>query len=300
MKTVGIPRSLFYYYYKDLWEDFFNALNISYIVSPKTNNLIMNKGLKIADSEMCLSLKNYLGHIDYLKDKCDYILVPRISNFKNDNQTCTNFWAAYDIIKNLFDIKILNYNIDLEKGQTLKKGLYKIGKTLNKKPFQIKRAYKYAITKEKKRLKKNHQINQNKLKLKKTKILLVGHPYNLYDELIGKDIIKYLIKNNIEIIYSDKFNPKITGPLSKKISKDLYFKYSKDNLGAIIYCQNQINGLIFISSFPCAPDSLANELAMRKIKIPYLNLVIDDSTSFTGIETRLESFLDMLGGKLND
>ena len=300
MKTVGIPRSLFYYYYKDLWEDFFNALNISYIVSPKTNNLIMNKGLKIADSEMCLSLKNYLGHIDYLKDKCDYILVPRISNFKNDNQTCTNFWAAYDIIKNLFDIKILNYNIDLEKGQTLKKGLYKIGKTLNKKPFQIKRAYKYAITKEKKRLKKNHQINQNKLKLKKTKILLVGHPYNLYDELIGKEIIKYLIKNNIEIIYSDKFNPKITGPLSKKISKDLYFKYSKDNLGAIIYCQNQINGLIFISSFPCAPDSLANELAMRKIKIPYLNLVIDDSTSFTGIETRLESFLDMLGGKLND
>lgn len=300
MKTVGIPRSLFYYYYKDLWEDFFNALNISYIVSPKTNNLIMNKGLKIADSEMCLSLKNYLGHIDYLKDKCDYILVPRISNFKNDNQTCTNFWAAYDIIKNLFDIKILNYNIDLEKGQTLKKGLYKIGKTLNKKPFQIKRAYKYAITKEKKRLKKNHQINQNKLKLKKTKILLVGHPYNLHDELIGKDIIKYLIKNNIEIIYSDKFNPKITGPLSKKISKDLYFKYSKDNLGAIIYCQNQINGLIFISSFPCAPDSLANELAMRKIKIPYLNLVIDDSTSFTGIETRLESFLDMLGGKLND
>ena len=300
MKTVGIPRSLFYYYYKDLWEDFFNALNISYIVSPKTNNLIMNKGLKIADSEMCLSLKNYLGHIDYLKDKSDYILVPRISNFKNDNQTCTNFWAAYDIIKNLFDIKILNYNIDLEKGQTLKKGLYKIGKTLNKKPFQIKRAYKYAITKEKKRLKKNHQINQNKLKLKKTKILLVGHPYNLYDELIGKDIIKYLIKNNIEIIYSDKFNPKITGPLSKKISKDLYFKYSKDNLGAIIYCQNQINGLIFISSFPCAPDSLANELAMRKIKIPYLNLVIDDSTSFTGIETRLESFLDMLGGKLND
>lgn len=300
MKTVGIPRSLFYYYYKDLWEDFFNALNISYVVSPKTNNLIMNKGLKIADSEMCLSLKNYLGHIDYLKDKCDYILVPRISNFKNDNQTCTNFWAAYDIIKNLFDIKILNYNIDLEKGQTLKKGLYKIGKTLNKKPFQIKRAYKYAITKEKKRLKKNHQINQNKLKLKKTKILLVGHPYNLYDELIGKDIIKYLIKNNIEIIYSDKFNPKITGPLSKKISKDLYFKYSKDNLGAIIYCQNQINGLIFISSFPCAPDSLANELAMRKIKIPYLNLVIDDSTSFTGIETRLESFLDMLGGKLND
>lgn len=300
MNTVGIPRSLFYYYYKDLWKDFFDALKVPYIISPLTNKNIMDRGIDVANSEMCLSLKNYLGHIDYLKDKCDYILVPRISNFKNDNQTCTNFWSAYDIVKNIFNVNILHYNIDIEKGQTLKKGLYKIGKTLNKKHSQIKKAYKYAIIREKKRIKKNHQINQNKLKLKKTKILIVGHPYNIYDELIGKDIIKYLIKNDIEVIYSDKFNHKITNPLSKEISKDLYFKYSKDNLGAIAYCKKQINGVIFISSFPCAPDSLVNELAMRKIKIPYLNLVIDDNSSFTGLETRLESFLDMLGGKLND
>lgn len=300
MNTVGIPRSLFYYYYGNIWEDFFNALKVNYIVSPITNKEIMDRGLKTSNSEMCLSLKNYLGHIDYLKDKCDCILVPRISNFKNSNQTCTNFWAAYDIVKNIFDIKLLHYNIDLEKRQTLKKGLYKIGKTLGKKQSQIKKAYKYAITKYKKQIKKNHQINQNKLKLKKTKILVVGHPYNVYDELIGKDIIKYLLKNGIEIIYSDKFDPKITNPLSKEISKDLYFKYSKDNLGAIVYAQKKINGIIFISSFPCGPDSLANEIAMRKIKKPYLNLVIDDSSSFTGLETRLESFLDMLGGKLND
>ena len=30
---------------------------------------------------MCLSIKNYIGHVDYLKDKCDYILVPRIDNY---------------------------------------------------------------------------------------------------------------------------------------------------------------------------------------------------------------------------
>lgn len=300
MNRVGIPRSLFYYYYKDLWIDFFDSLNIPYIISPNTNKNIMSRGETVANDEMCLSLKNYLGHIDYLKDKCDYILVPRISNFKNNNQTCTNFWAIYDIVKNLFNVNILNYNIDLEKKQTLKKGLFKIGKELNKNNHQIKKAYKYAITKEKKRIKQNHIINQNKLKSKKKKILIVGHPYNLYDELIGKDIIKYLIKNNIEIIYSDKFDSKITNPLSKKISKDLYFKYSKDNLGAIAYSEKNINGVIFISSFPCAPDSLANELAMRKIKLPYLNLVIDNNSSFTGLETRLESFLDMIGGKLND
>ena len=300
MSRVGIPRSLFYYYYGEFWKDFLDSLDVPYIVSPETNQDIVNRGIKIANDEMCLSLKNYLGHVDYLKDKCDYILVPRISNFKNNNQTCTNFWAAYDIVKNKFSVNLLHYNIDLEKGDTLKKGLYKIGKELNKNKYEIRRAYRYAYTKEKKRIKKNHIINVNKLKLKTIKILIVGHPYNLYDDMIGKDIIKYLIKNGIEVIYSDKFDSNITNSLSKKLSKDLYFKYSKDNLGAIVYSQKNINGIIFISSFPCAPDSLANELTMRKLKISYLNLVIDDSTSFTGLETRLESFLDMLGGTLND
>lgn len=300
MNRVGIPRSLFYYYYGNFWQDFFDSLNIPYVISPISNQDIVNRGVEASNDEMCLSLKNYLGHVDYLKDKCDYILVPRISNFKNSNQTCTNFWAAYDIVKNKFQTKLLHYNIDLDKGKTLKNGLYKIGKELGKTKHQIKKAYKYASIIEKKRIKKNHIINLNKLKSDKTKILIVGHPYNLYDDMIGKDVIKYLIKNNIEVIYSDKFDSKVTNPLSRKLSKDLYFKYSKDNLGSIVYSEKNINGVIFISSFPCAPDSLANELAMRKIKIPYLNLVIDDSTSFTGLETRLESFLDMLGGKLND
>lgn len=296
MYKVGIPRGLFYYYYGDIWKDFLSSLNISYLISPLTNRLILESGIKISNDEMCLSLKNYLGHVDYLKDKCEYILIPRISNFKNNNQTCTNFWGIYDIVKNLFNVNLLHYNIDYEKKDTLKKGLFKTGKALGKSNYEIKKAYKYALINNKKRVKKNHIINVNKLKSNKTKILIVSHPYNLYDEMIGKDIMKYLIKNDIQLIYSDKFDSKIVNKLSKEISKDLYFKYSKDNLGSIVFCKNDIDGVIFLSSFPCGPDSLANELAMRKIDIPYLNLVIDDTSSFTGIETRLESFLDMIGG----
>ena len=149
MNRVGIPRSLFYYYYGNFWQDFFDSLNIPYVISPISNQDIINRGVEASNDEMCLSLKNYLGHVDYLKDKCDYILVPRISNFKNSNQTCTNFWAAYDIVKNKFQTKLLHYNIDLDKGKTLKKGLYKIGKELGKTKHQIKKAYKYALIKEK-------------------------------------------------------------------------------------------------------------------------------------------------------
>ena len=33
---------------------------------------------------------------------------------------------------------------------------------------------------------------------------------------------------------------------------------------------------------------------MRKIHLPHLNLVIDDMDATAGIETRIESFMDML------
>lgn len=293
---IGIPRSLLYYYYGDIWKDYLDYLNIKYVISPLTNKEIMENGEAIANDEMCLSLKNYLGHIDYLKDKCDYILVPRISNFNSNNQMCTNFWAAYDIVKNLFDIKILHYNIDFEKNYSIKKAFYNIGKNLKKTKLQIYKAYRYTMKNYKRRKKNNHEIMLNKLNSKKTKILIISHPYNLYDEMIGKDIIKYLNKNDIELLYSDKFDYDITNKLSKKISKDLYFKSSKDNLGSIVLCNDRIDGIIFISSFPCALDSLANEIAFRKLKKPYLNLVIDSNTSFAGLETRLESFIDVLKG----
>lgn len=248
---------------------------------------------------MCLSIKNYLGHIDYLLDKCDLIIVPRISNYKANNQTCTNFWAAYDIVNNIFDKKIISYNIDLEKGKTLKKGLYKIGKKLGKEKQEIKKAYKKAIYEHNLIKNKNIEITNNKLKSEKTKILIISHPYNTYDTMIGQDIINYLEKENVEVIYSDKFDSKKTKKISKKISKNLYFKYSKESLGALIYAMEKIDGIIFISSFPCAPDSLVNELTIRKIKKPNINLILDTDMSFTGIETRLESFLDVIRGNIN-
>lgn len=300
MDKVGIPRSIFYYYYGEIWKNFFDYLNIPYIVSPNTNKNIMLKGTNIANDEMCLALKTYLGHVSYLKDKCDYILIPRIDNEKIDNQTCTNFLSAYDIVKNVVNVKLLNYNIDLENRETLKKGLIKIGKKLNKNKRQSVKACNYAIKKYNEKRKKEIKENEKKLKSNKTKILIVSHPYNTYDDLIGKDIINYLEKNDIAVIFSDKFDSKITGKLSKELSKDLYFKYSKDNIGSIVYTKGKIDGIIFISAFPCGPDSLANELVMRKIKIPYINLIIDDNSSFTGTETRLESFIDVLKGDIND
>ncbi len=296
MDKVGIPRGIFYHYYGDIWKYFFKELGISYVVSPRTNKGIILNGQKYANDEMCLALKIYLGHVDYLKDKCDYILVPRVDNYNLHNQTCTNFLGVYDIVSNVITDRLLHYNIDYEKNETLKKGLLGIGSFFGKSRKEVMSAYRRALDKYQNQRSKEIFLNKDKLNGDGMKVLLVSHPYNTYDDVIGKEIVNYLNKNNIEVIYSDRFDEKETIPLSKMISKDLYFKYSKENLGAIVYCENKVDGIIFLSAFPCALDSLANEIAMRKVRRPYINLIIDDNSSFTGVETRLESFVDMIRG----
>lgn len=291
---IGIPRSIFYYYYGTLWEKFFKKMNCEIVLSPITNKNIMENGMKYANDEMCVSMKNYVGHVAYLIDKCDYLLIPRVDNYGLENQTCTNFLAAYDIINNLFSVKILNYNIDIYHHETEEKALVELGMKLGYSKQFCRRIYGEAKEEEEYEKEIKIQKNMAKLKSNKIKVLVVGHPYNLYDAYIGKPIIGYLEKQNIEVIYSDQFNSYMTNRMSKSLSSELYFKYSKENIGAISLTQNIVDGIIFITSFPCGPDSLANELVIRKLKKPYLNLIVDDMDASAGLETRLESFIDIL------
>ncbi len=288
---IGIPRGIYYYYYGDLIKNFFKELNIKTIVSNETNQEIINEGIKYSNDEMCLSLKILLGHVSSLKDKCDFLIVPRIDNFGKKEQTCTNFLGIYDLINNLFDIKILDMNIDYLNKDTEKKAFIKLGRKLNKSYKESLNAYLKAL-KQTKMTKENKIItNLNNLNSNQTKILLVAHPYNLYDYYIGKPIIEYLEKLNVTVIYSDLFNEKNN---ADKYCPGLYWKYSKENISSIDSCFDKIDGIIFISAFPCGLDSLVNELVLRKIQKPAINIIVDNNDSLTGLETRLESFVDIL------
>ncbi len=294
---IGIPRALYYYYFGSLYTSFFEEMGCDVIVSPKTNYEILSLGCKYTVDEMCLSMKIFLGHVAYLQEKCDYIVIPRIDNYGVDEQTCTNFLAIYDIVANLFTTPILHYNIDLEKGEDELRGFLQIGRALKLDDIKVMKAYEKALEKDNASVKKRIKETQNTFMKSGIKVLVVAHPYNIYDEMVGKPILKILESMGVTLIYSDAFDREVSSLCSKSLSKDLYFKYSKENLGSIVLSQDKIDGILFLSSFPCALDSLAYELAFRKIEKPYLHLVIDDVNIGAGIETRLESFVDILEQK---
>ena len=298
---IGLPKALLYHYYSHLWKAFFDELKVNYIESNDTTIKTLILGKEKSIDESCLALKIYLGHIAELKDKCDCILVPRIYSLVKTEQVCTNFNCLYDLVRNTFpDIKILNYNIDLKHHQSEKNAFLKIGKELGFSIIESASAYSKA-----KKVENNYYKNEEKkakeaLKSNKTKILLLGHPYILKDNLIGKNIINYLEKNNISLIYSYQMPKDLIEFNCNKISQKIHFTMNKKEIAAFNYFKDKVDGTIILTAFPCGPDSLANEMIIRKKKQnPILLLTFEDLTNNTAVITRLESFLDMLKGGIH-
>ncbi len=298
---IGLPKALLYYYYAPLWKAFFNELHVDIIESNETTTKTLNLGKEKSIDESCLALKIYLGHIEELKENCDYILVPRIFSLTKSEQVCTNFNALYDIVRNTFkDIKILNYNIDVKRHHTEKNAFLKMGKELGFSIIESLNAYNKA-----KRIEDNYYKNEEKkakeeLRSNKTKILLLGHPYMLKDNLIGKTITNYLEKNNISIIYSYQIPKDLIEFNCNKISEKIHFTMNKELIASFNYFKDKVDGTIILTAFPCGPDSLSNEMIIRKRKKhPILLLTFEDLTNNTAVITRLESFLDMLKGGIH-
>ncbi len=293
---IGIPRGLLYYRYHVLWRKFFENLNCKVILSPNTNKEIVNMGVSNSVDESCLSAKIYLGHILYLQDKCDYLLIPRISDYGKGEKVCVRFNGLYDLAKNMnLSCQLLDYNIEHTKYKYEFLEFIRIGLKINKNIFRVIYSYINAKRKEHKQriMLENEQINITKNNNKK--ILIVSHPYNIYDKYLGSYIINYFTKNNISLLYADRLNRKISRNYAYSLSNTLYWTYSKELIGAIEYYKNIVNGIIFISTYPCGVDSLVNELMIKRISnIPFLNIILDESTKEIGLETRLESFLDII------
>lgn len=294
-QTVGIPRALLFYYEKDLWLSFFEQLNVGVVLSDPTNRETLKMGEKKCIDEACLSLKIYLGHIENLIGKCDYIFIPRLYSIRKTEQVCTNFNCLYDLVHNLYpNLSLIHYNIDLEHGKKESSAYIHLGEQLG---FSYIESYKAYVTAKKiadKKRKKRIKAQEKKLYSKKIKVLLAGHPYNLYDSYISESIIRYLKSEHIEIIYSNLLDFEKVDEECSAISSDIHWTHSKQMVAGINFYAPKVDGIILISSFPCGPDSLTVEMIKRKVDCPILYLVFENENSETGIATRLESFFDIL------
>jgi len=295
---IGIPRGLLYYKYYKLWEVFFENLGCQIVLSPQTNKKILEKGANLAIDESCLSLKIFLVHVDYLKDKVDYIFVPHIVSLHKNEEMCVKLMGMYDISRNTFrDVNFIEYTVDVEKYWPEFFGFLKLGWNFSKNPLLIIFSYLKAKKDQhhfRQKLIKEQEEQINNLKPDEPVILIVSHPYTIYDGFLGKPIIDFLNKEGVKIIYSDIADKDKIKNLSENISTDLYWTYNKELLGGLELYKDKADGIIFLITFPCGPDALVVNLCQNKIKKPMITIILDELQGEAGLRTRLESFVDIL------
>lgn len=319
---IGIPRALFFYHYYPLWKAFFENLGQEIILSEPTNENIAKRGIELAVDDACLPVKVFYGHVDKLKDKVDILFIPRIVSIEPKEYICPKFLGLPDMIRvNIKDLpNVIDTRLDLYNGKIkILDHIFLIGKTLGKSKSEVILAYYRALKHfnnckkdiiekkvlpsdlltEKKYIKSNPE---DKKERKNFRVLLLGHPYIMYDHFINMNIIQKLEKNKVEVItYEMIRNGNITEGASK-LSKEIFWTLGKNIVGSAFYFlyhkQKYLDGIIHIASFGCGPDSLVGELLENKVRkkydIPFLYLNLDEQSGEAGFNTRLEAFLDIL------
>lgn len=314
MSTIGIPRSLLFYNYFPLWQTFFEWLGEDVIVSGKTTKKTLDKGIESTVDDLCVPMKIFHGHISELKDKVDYLFIPRIYSIHENMYVCPKFQGLPEMIKSTFEKlpKIISPTVNLfnrknkeirnvvEVGKIFTNDLDVIGKAYNK----AREAY-CSYTKILKLGVLPSDIFDNKYSINRTedekpKILLLGHPYVLYDNFFNMDIINKLRNYGYDVVSPDNFQFKEMVKIVENNNIRMCWTFGIKILGSMlksIKMQN-VAGIIYLSSFGCGLDSIITEIFEYRVKqenkIPYTIITLDEHTGEAGVSTRVEAFLDMV------
>jgi len=222
---------------------------------------------------------------------------------------CPKFFGLPDLAKILVKTPILTETFDPRKERT-EKTFKKLGKKLKKDSRETKKALEAALSKEKELKEKEKKEFLEKIKSKKQKIILISHPYNLYDEYVNLRMKEKLEKLGAEAIFIDEVPTPLSSVVSHQSSVKFHWEFGKEIMEKIQEIlkhetcpvrnrrsSNGVAGAIEISSFACGCDAVLKEFVEKEFKenkIPFLYLMIDEHTGEAGFQTRLEAFMDTL------
>lgn len=296
--TIGIPRGLMAYRDGVLWKEFFEKLGFRCLVSPKSDREILEAGTARAVDETCLPFKMYLGHVIWLSGKCDAVFVPRTGGYKSKEKMCTRYEALPDLVRNIFredHIRVLTVSYDWYMKTTEENVFLELGVSLGRTRKEAKKAYSHAKKYQDNWLKSKVKGQNQALESGKTKVLLAGHPYVLHDAYMGGELAHILQKMNAEVIYTDYADRGSSLKKSYDFSQVMPWIINREITGAAFLLKKKVDGIILVSAYPCGPDALVNDMLVRKLKnIPVLSLTLDAQSGTAGVETRLESFIDII------
>ncbi len=322
---VGIPRALVYYNYFPWWRGFFEALGAEVVVSGETTKQTLDQGVRLAVDEACLPVKVFFGHVlELSRKKVDFIFVPRIVSVERKAFICPKFMGLPDMVRNaLTDLPpLMDVTVDLRyrPKRRLWKAARQVGKQLGAGPFRVLRAIFCAQKRQRvfqdlllKQLTPPEALAamdgksrpQEYRGVKGLKVAVLGHSYNIYDQLTSQSVIRRLRDMGVQVVTADMLSAPLIRAGNKKLSKPLFWTFGKKIAGAAFHWlgNGEVDGIVHLVSFGCGPDSMVGELVQREAwrgkATPFMLLTLDEHTGESGIVTRLEAFVDMLRHRIS-
>ncbi len=325
MFKIGIPRALPFYKFFPFWKTLLEELGAEIVLSPPTTKKIVEVGCAMGFGELCLPMKVYYGHfMKLIQDHpdLDYIFVPRYVSTRIDGYYCPKFLSLPDVSKIIPGAPpILDWEVNVRAHPTIT-SVTELASKLGKGPMEAMSAYKKAGAAFKafheavqagmyfgdalKRVEKNIALTPPpKAGTPEVRLLLLGHGYNIFDTFVNLDFYKKLKNQGSSVITLENLPHEIFKlPVIINGSLRNYWSHEEEILAAARYFltkgRNEVDGVIFLISFACGPDSLMSELIMRDMKVvnlPFLALIIDEHSGEAGMLTRIESFVDMIKRK---
>jgi len=310
--TVGIPRALLYYYYYPQWITFFHQLEVKTVVSRPTNRGILEKGLQATVDEACLPVKLAVGHVLDLRERVDFIFLPRLVSTAHKEYICPKFLGFPDMVRHTVSglPPLIDCNLNLYRRNSSSYEFFReVGKMFTWNPVRLYSAYREAM-----RALERHRREMEAGRLPgewgggrpeeedsgDVTVAVIGHPYNIYDRFVNMNLLGKLRENGAIVLTVDRVPEEIVCREAQKLPKRLFWTLNRRMVGAAFHylARPDVHGIVHVVSFGCGPDSITGELieryARQRWHKPLLNLNIDEHTGEAGVVTRLEAFLDMV------
>lgn len=313
---IGIPRALLYYYYYPLWRVFFEELGAEVVLSSPSTKGVLAGGLKSAVDEVCLPVKLAFGHVLDLAGKVDMIFLPRMVSVKKREYICPKFLGLPDMVRCLKGLPpLIDVNVNLyRKKSNVYSAVKEVGKIFTNNHLKIWVAYRRSLNMQYKYFRllqlglmpteaiavMEDRVEDEYLPDRKDMtIVLIGHPYNIYDSYISMNMIGRLRAMGATVVTAEHLSDNVVRKHAGRLPKKLFWTLGQRMIGAALHYLERpgVCGMVHVAAFGCGPDSMTGVLIERYARfagMPFLNLTLDEHTGEAGIVTRLEAFLDMV------
>lgn len=306
--VIGIPRSLTFFQVGLFWTHLMEDMGFDVVITPETDNGIVDDGIETMTCEACFPVKISHGHCNRLQGRCDFLFLPLMIEMHapagKKGYYCPYLEANTYMLKAALDLdesKVIMPAVYLKEGPIALREAFRKEFARLRIPFEAERFDRAYSKAEKASLDFDRDLRRiGAAFLKKLgnerAIVVVGRPYSAYDSRTNLNLFATFSRMGIMAIpqeFLDLDTQEIEGDYP-----NMYWGFGKKILQATRFINNdpRLFGL-YLTSFACGPDSFILHFfnhEMARTNRPYLELELDEHSAGAGVETRLLAFIDVI------